>query len=65
MAKGRGDNLLGVGGQRTKVSKSALRGGGRGKGASGGSEEARRELLERFRKRTGEPGGEGAAPGGR
>ena len=47
------DNLLGMGGQRTTVSRSALRGGNGGNkgGPSEAARERKQELLRRLREK--------------
>ncbi|WP_150237088.1 DUF6243 family protein [Nocardiopsis quinghaiensis] len=61
------DNLLGMGGQRTNVSRSTLRGGnGGGKGGpSTDAVERRRELLRKLQERNASrgPGGPGQSEG--
>lgn len=48
------DNLLGVGGGRTNVSRSTLRGGGSGGpgGPSADAREHKRELLRKFQEKS-------------
>ncbi|GAA1562625.1 hypothetical protein GCM10009678_52040 [Actinomadura kijaniata] len=46
------NGLLGVGGQRKKISRRELRGGGARPGDAADQQEARRELLRRMRERT-------------
>ncbi|MFE6777902.1 DUF6243 family protein [Streptomyces sp. NPDC057702] len=55
MSKGRSGSMLGVGGTRANLSRSALRGGRGGRGAPGPDPMARkRELLRELRERNGE-----------
>jgi hypothetical protein len=52
MAKGRGDNMLGIGGQRNTVSRNAMRGAGSaGKGSAHNAAEQKRELLRRLKEK--------------
>lgn len=54
------NNMLGMGGQRTTVSRSTLRGGKTGAkgGPTGDARERKEELLRRFREKTTDPGNE-------
>ncbi|MFJ3226738.1 DUF6243 family protein [Streptomyces sp. NPDC086783] len=58
MARGGDGNMLGVGGTRQKLGRSALRGGGSGGRIGGGldPQTQKRELLRRLREGRGEPG---------
>ncbi|MFF0019961.1 DUF6243 family protein [Streptomyces sp. NPDC005496] len=58
MARGGDGNMLGVGGTRQKLGRSALRGGGSGGRIGGGldPQTQERELLRRLREGRGEPG---------
>lgn len=49
MSRGGAGNMLGVGGTRNKLSRKALRGGGRA-GAVGGGQDARAQKQELLRK---------------
>ena len=52
MAKGRGDNMLGIGGQRNTFSRNAMRGAGfGGKGSAHNAAEQKRELLRRLKEK--------------
>lgn len=54
MSKGRGNDMLGVGGQRRTLSKSDLRGGDFGKTrGTADPMAARRELVRRLRAKSG------------
>ncbi|MFE0047249.1 DUF6243 family protein [Streptomyces albireticuli] len=52
MSRGSAGNMLGVGGTRSNLSRSALRGGGRGGRAGGGTDAnaQKRELLRKLRE---------------
>ncbi|MEU2515124.1 DUF6243 family protein [Streptomyces syringium] len=59
MSRGNADGMLGVGGTRSKLSRTALRGGGRGGRTGGGTDvnAQKRELLRKLREgRTGTTG---------
>ncbi|MFD6950902.1 hypothetical protein A6A08_19365 [Nocardiopsis sp. TSRI0078] len=60
------DNLLGMGGQRTTVSRSALRGdkGGSKGGPSTDAVERRQELLRRLQEKNASRGSEGSEKAG-
>ena len=51
------NNMLGMGGQRTNVSRSTLRGGKAGAkgGPTGNARENKEELLRRFREKNNAP----------
>ncbi|MEW2397034.1 DUF6243 family protein [Streptomyces sp. NPDC046862] len=49
MTRGGAGNMLGVGGTRSKISRRALRGGGRS-GAVGGGQDAQAQKRELLRK---------------
>ncbi|ADD41670.1 DUF6243 family protein [Stackebrandtia nassauensis] len=54
MSKGRGNDMLGVGGQRRKLSKNDLRGKGFGGGKHGHDPmAAKRELIQRLQAKRG------------
>lgn len=54
MSKGRGNDMLGVGGQRRKLSKNDLRGKGLGGGNRGQDPmAAKRELIEKLKAKRG------------
>ncbi|MFJ6566836.1 DUF6243 family protein [Streptomyces sp. NPDC091292] len=52
MSKGSAGNMLGVGGTRSKMSRKALRGGGRGGQVGGGldPQAQKRELLRKLKE---------------
>ncbi|MEV6780902.1 DUF6243 family protein [Streptomyces syringium] len=59
MSRGNSGGMLGVGGTRSNLSRTALRGGGRGGRAGGGADAnaQKRELLRKLREgRTGTTG---------
>ncbi|MFF5130083.1 DUF6243 family protein [Streptomyces syringium] len=59
MSRGNAGGMLGVGGTRSNLSRTALRGGGRGGRAGGGADPnaQKRELLRKLREgRTGTTG---------
>ncbi|MFV8128141.1 DUF6243 family protein [Streptomyces syringium] len=59
MSRGNAGGMLGVGGTRSNLSRTALRGGGRGSRAGGGADAnaQKRELLRKLREgRTGTTG---------
>ncbi|MGW1715920.1 DUF6243 family protein [Streptomyces sp. NPDC002156] len=62
MARG-GGNMLGVGGTRSNLGRSALRGGGRGKQVGGGTDPQaqKRELVRKLQEKRAEE--EGAQDG--
>ncbi|MEU6848001.1 DUF6243 family protein [Streptomyces sp. NPDC046716] len=57
MTRGGADGMLGVGGTRSKLSRKALRGGGRSGQVGGGVDPVaqKRELLRKLQERRGGP----------